>query len=142
MLLLIAAIAGCGGDDDGGGGKAGEANTPSSASADYENPPFKARVEITKDGYRPKNVRILVGGSVTFVNMDDSRGHTAETGDLDGEDPGEALTDNNEFDTHTLTWEEPYTVTFHKPEKVLFYDSFNPSTRGTVEAVSKVAPQR
>ena len=95
------------------------------------NPPFKARVEITKDGYRPRHVRILVGGQVTFVNMDKTQAHTAETKDLpDGE------SDNNEFDTHSLRWEEPYTITFHKPEEVTYYDSLSDFS-GTVEAVPK-----
>ncbi len=95
-----------------------------------KNAPFTARVEITKDGYRPRHVKILVGGRVTFVNVDTMRNHTAETGDLP-----ERRTDNNEFDTHTLTWGEPYTITFHKPEKVEYHDSFNPEMTGTVEAV-------
>jgi plastocyanin len=110
----------CGDDGDSGTAK------PSGA----KNPPFTARVEITETGYHPRHVRILVGGRVTFVNLDESGSHTAETGDLP-----ERATDNNEFDTHTLTWEEPYTVTFHKPEKVEYHDSLNPEMTGTVEAV-------
>ena len=42
----------------------------------------------------PRHVRILVGGTVTFVNVDKTESHTAETVDLP-----EGITDNNEFDT-------------------------------------------
>ena len=126
IALLGLAVAGCG--DDG---------AEESKAGDGKNPPFTARVEITKEGYKPRDVRILLGGRVTFVNLDKSMGHTAETGDLDGVPPSEAVTDNNEFDTHTLSWEEPYTVTFHKPEKVTYHDSFNTQMTGTVEAVPK-----
>lgn len=118
LALSAAVIAGCGG-------------TGKSKDSD-KNPPFRARVEITKEGYRPRHVKILVGGSVTFVNLDKSSDHTAETGDLP-----DGASDNNEFDTHTLTWEEPYTVTFHKPEVVEYYSSFDSEMRGTVEAVIK-----
>ncbi len=123
-------VAGCGGDGD--EGSAGE-KTVANVTGDYENPPMHARVEITEKGYRPKHARILVGGTVTFVNMDPNNPYTAETKDLP-----EGTSDNNEFDTHTLTWEEPYTVTFHKPEKVTYFNSFDSTMTGTVEAVSKV----
>ena len=131
MLLLGAAITCCGGDDGAGGAK--PESDDRSAAADYENPPMHARVEITQKGYKPKHTRILVGGTVTFVNVDETESHTAETEDLP-----EGLSDNNEFDTHTLTWEEPYTVTFHKPEKVTFHNSLEPGMSGTISAVPKV----
>jgi plastocyanin len=127
VLLLSALVVGCGDDDDGATAQVG--NAPD--SGDSKNPPMKARVEITKSGYRPRHVRILVGGTVTFVNMDRDP-HTAETGDLP-----EGLSDNNEFDTHVLTWEEPYTVYFHKPETVEYRSSLDPEMIGTVEAVPK-----
>lgn len=136
-VLLGAAFAGCGGDDDDGGkATANDGASTAAQSDDSGNPPLHARVEITKNGYKPRNVRILVGGTVTFVNVDRTA-HTAETQDLGGgaNDP-EAVTDNNEFDTHTLVWEEPYTITFHKPEKVEYHDAFSEMT-GTVEAVPK-----
>jgi plastocyanin len=135
VMAVTVAIGGCGGEDDDGKAKPSR-EAAQSGSDDYENPPFTARVEITKNGYRPKHVRILVGGRVTFVNMDKEDGHTAETEDLP-----EGPSDNNEFDTHTLTWEEPYTITFHKPEKVTYFDSFDTRTRGTVEAVPKYDTQ-
>ncbi len=132
LVLAVALAAGCG-DSDGDDGKA---SSDASAAASTEgDPPFRARVEITKDGYKPRHVRILVGGTVTFVNVDKEGTHTAETGDISTT----TLTDSNEFDTHTLTWEEPYTITFHKPESVKYYDSFSDMT-GTVEAVPRTPP--
>lgn len=130
-MAVAVTIGGCGGGDDGKADEPG-GDAAQSASGDYVNPPFTARVEITKDGYRPKHVRILVGGRVTFVNMDRTESHTAETDDLP-----DGPSDNNEFDTHTLTWEEPYTITFHKPEKVSYHNSLEPGMSGTVEAVPK-----
>jgi plastocyanin len=125
-ILIVLVGAACGSDDGDGDGRT------TAGGGDARNPPFEARVEITKDGYRPRHVRILVGGSVTFVNVDRESFHTAETGDL----PNRA-TDSNEFDTHSLTWEEPYTVTFHKPERTEYHDSFDETMTGTVEAVPK-----
>jgi len=125
VVLAIAVLAGCGEDDE------PEPNR-GAASSGYENPPFTARVEITKDGYRPRDVRILVGGRVTFVNVDASEIHTAQTADLP-----DGPSDDNEFDTHSLTWEEPYTVTFHKPGKIVYYNSLEHGMKGTVEAVPK-----
>lgn len=122
-LACLAALAAAGCGDDG-------PDRP--AANDPRNPPFEARVEITDAGYRPKHVKILVGGSVTFVNMDRRNVHTAETEDLP-----DGPSDSNEFDTHSLTWEEPYTVTFHKPEKVTYRNSLDPDMTGTVEAVVK-----
>jgi len=136
MVLAAAVVAGCGGDDDDGGAKAeGATATDAAQSDDGVNPPMHARVEITQKGYKPKNVRILVGGTVTFVNVDKTESHTAQTADL----PPTA-SDNNEFDTHTLAWEEPYKIYFHKPEKVTYYNSLEPGMSGTVEAVRKVDP--
>jgi plastocyanin len=130
VVLLAAALTGCG--DDGDASPGGD---------DGASPPFETRVEITEDGYEPRDVRVLVGGSVTFVNMDRTQSHTAETGDLDGLPPGQVgATDNSEFDTHTLTWEEPYTVTFHKPGKVTYHSSFNQRMTGTVDVVTRTDP--
>jgi plastocyanin len=129
LIALAVGACGGGGDDDGDDG-----SKASVASGDSVNPPFKARVEITANGYKPRHVRILVGGSVTFVNMDETELHTAETKDLP-----EGATDNNEFDTHSLTWEEPYTVIFHKPETVKYFDALDSDVKpGTVKAVPKL----
>ncbi|GAF92129.1 unnamed protein product, partial [marine sediment metagenome] len=112
---------GCGGDD------------AKPQAKDPRNPPFKTRVNITKDGYRPSHVKILLGGQITFVNLDKAAAHTAET---DGSTESE-VTDSNEFDTHTLNWEEPYTVTFHKPGMIDFHSSFDSEMKGTVEVLAK-----
>lgn len=126
------AAVGCGGGENDDGLDAGAlARFEAAFRGGGENPPFKTRVIITDEGYHPKHVRILVGGSVTFVNLDRVP-HTAETGSI-----REGLTDSNEFDTHTLAWEEPYTVVFHKPEKVEYHSSLDPDMKGTVEAVTK-----
>jgi plastocyanin len=122
VICLVGSMAvvmsGCGDDE------------PDRARSSDANPPFKARVEITKDGYRPQRVSILVGGQVTFVNVDKSAPHTAETGELP-----EHGSDSNEFDTHTLTWEEPYTITFHKPGQVEYHSSFDPEMTGIVDVL-------
>jgi plastocyanin len=130
ICAVLVVVAGCGGGDDGE-----DAGSSTSPSKRYENPPMHARVEITSKGYKPRHVRILLGGTVTFVNVDRTSPHTAETANLP-----EGLSDNNEFDTHSLSWEEPYTITFHKPETIDYFDSFS-EMKGTVEAVAKVPPE-
>ena len=136
-LLSVAALTACGGDGDDDGKPAAAASRPDYLKG-YENPPMHARVEITPRGYRPKHTKVLLGGTVTFVNLDKRQSHTAETKDLPGgDDDPEAVTDNNEFDTHTLMWEEPYTITFHKPEKVAYFDSLS-NFKGTVDTLPKI----
>jgi len=136
LAAAIGAGAGCGDDEGGKSAEAAKADTDTLTFPEgLENPPMHARVEMTKDGYKPKHTKILVGGTVTFVNMETTGSYTAETGDLP-----DGLSDNNEFDTHTLTWEEPYKVYFHKPEKVTYYNSFDSTMRGTVTAVPKILP--
>jgi plastocyanin len=128
VAVTVAVVVGCGDDEDASGD-----NKATSASEATENPPMHARVEITKDGYKPRHLTILVGGTVTFVNVNKTRWNNAKTGDLP-----DVATDTNEFNTHTLTWEEPYKIYFHKPEKVTYFNALDSEMTGTVEAVPKV----
>lgn len=121
LAALAAGLGGCG-DDDG-----------RSQARDPLNPPFKTRVAITADGYRPAHARVLLGGQITFVNLDKTQARTAETDGL----TASTVTDSNEFDTHTLLWEEPYTVTFHKPGTIKYHSSLGPPMTGTVTVVGK-----
>ncbi len=124
ILALIAAgalvLAGCG--DDGESDAAGAA--------------VPTTVEIVDGRYDPEKVRVLVGEAVTWVNLDGGVLHTAQT--KSREDGG--WREEEDFDTHTLTWEEPYTVTFHKPGTFAYYCSFHPSMKGTVEVATRPLP--
>jgi plastocyanin len=121
------AIAGCSGDD--------EATTASEPPASFEE-----TVTIAGSGYRPEEARVLVGGSVTWINRDPESSHTAET------EPGryEALPGGEDvsFDTHTLSWGEPYTVTFHKPGTYSYLCAYHSEMKGTVEVVEREPPRR
>jgi len=101
--------------------------------------PFRERVVITKTGYHPAHAKVLVGGTVTWVNRDPSRSHTAETG------KGAEVTPSGEdgdFDTHTLTWGEPYSVTFHVPGSYSYGSSLDPDFKGTVDVLVREPPRR
>lgn len=134
-VLAVSLGAGCGGDDDGAAADDTRASTDAWKTS-YRNPPFRVRVEITKDGYKPKNVKVLLGGTVTFINMDETELHTAETVQTP-----EGVSDDNEFDTHSLSWEEPYEVTFHKPGTIKYFDSLS-DFEGSVEALAKLDLRR
>lgn len=97
--------------------------------------PFEETVTIDGAGYHPKDAEVLVGGTVTWINMDPRENHTAETRKDDYlETPnGEKIT----FDTHTLTWEEPYTVTFHQPGALTYVSSFDHDMKGSIEVVAR-----
>lgn len=131
MAVLTASIAllGCAadGDDD----DAGDASASRSL--------FKTTVKISQSRYRPARARVLVGGSVTWVNWDRSAPHTAETLDASYRDMSGG--EDQSFDTHTLSWGEPYTVTFHKPGTYTYFCSFDPRMRGEVE-VTVMRPPR
>lgn len=102
--------------------------------------PFKVRVTITAAGYRPRHVRVRVGGQVTWINRDPKGQHTAETprGVYDDLPGGE----NQSFDTHTLSWLEPYTVTFHKPGSYDYSSSYDvgPEWNGKIDVLSPQPP--
>lgn len=114
---------------------AGCSDEPDDAKIRMKNPaPFKTTVNVTRRGYQPARTQVLVGGSVTFVNRDTELPHTAQT-NSSGSPTWDEETD---FDTHALTWGEPYTATFHKPGVFEYYCSFHSSMKGTVEVITRV----
>jgi plastocyanin len=123
-LLAIALVTGCS-DDDGS----------AAAGSVKPNPPIKATVDIVKSRYVPAKTRVLAGGTVTFMNLDENEPHTAETQDSMVTTPGDPFDPEADFDTHTLSWGEPYTVTFHKPGHYEFVCSYDPDMKGTVDVL-------
>lgn len=112
--------------------------TDTAETGDRDQAPFEETVVITKDGYRPTHARVSTGGSVTWINRDPSGPHTAETKPGDYEDmPGG---EDASFDTHALSWEEPYTVTFHKPGTYRYGSSYDFAWEGTVTVIDRVPP--
>jgi plastocyanin len=129
VAALAAAIAaGC------GGSSADTSERTAEAAA-----PFKQRVIITSTGYRPARTRVLVGGTVTWVNRDPSAAHTAQTDSSYKHLPSG---EDGSFDTHTLSWGEPYTVTFHVPGAYEYTSSLDPSFKGSIEVVDRRPPSR
>ena len=131
-LLATAAIAvtGCSDDDDSG-----------ASETAAKGPAFKETVNVTGTGYHPRRARILVGGSITWINRDPTRPHTAETAPGSYKDlPGG---EDQSFDTHTLSWGEPYTVTFHKPGSYSYGSSYDGGSEweGQVDVIEKIPPR-
>jgi plastocyanin len=133
-VLAAALVLGACGDDSG----APEAKTPlERATSPRDGVPFEETVTITKSGYRPRVARVLLGGTVTWINLDPKGPHTAQT----PEDRYEGLPGGQDtsFDSHTLSWEEPYSVSFHFPG-TFDYESSYDSFTGKVEVVSRNPP--
>jgi plastocyanin len=127
VLAVLAFVSVAGGCDEGG-----------ARSPERHVVPFRATVDISESRYRPAHARILVGGSVTWINRDPDTTHTAETRPGDYTDlPGG---ERQDFDTHTLTWNEPYTVTFHKPATYAYHCSFHFDMEGTIDVVERRPP--
>ncbi len=127
--VLIGVLAGgCGGDS--------EAPSPLElATTPHDGLPFEQVVRITRSGYRPAKVRVLAGGKVTWVNVDPAGKHTVETTNpFYKKLPGGA---DGSFDSHTLSWEEPYTVVFHAPGTFRYTSSFDFSWKGEVTVVER-----
>jgi plastocyanin len=120
--LATAALLTLGCGDDGSG---------KSEDGAVDGVPFETSVDITRDGYEPARTRVLVGGTITFVNRDDLLPHTAQTNSSGARD----WIEEADFDTHALTHDEPYSVTFHKPGTFDYFCSFHNSMRGVVEVV-------
>jgi plastocyanin len=101
--------------------------------------PFKETVVITKMGFHPRDAEVLTGGSITWVNRDPDAPHTAETKPGRYEHtPGD---EDASFDTHTLFWGEPYTVTFHKPGTYSYGSSYDFGWKGTVSVIDRALPR-
>lgn len=120
-----------------GFGCASDAGTPDRSDGPARAP-AATKVVTAGNAYRPGRVRVLVGGTVTWINRDAREYHTAET--QPRESPRTPWQEESDFDTHTLTWGEPYSVTFHKPGAFAYYCSFHPTMKGTVEVVTRTPP--
>jgi len=108
--------------------------------------PYKETVTITKSGFHPKDARIMVGGSITWVNRDGKTLHTAETRPTPPDAKSDPNFEKTSFDTHALTWREPYTVDFHKPGTFNYFSSYDAykggNWKGTVSVIYAIPPRR
>ncbi len=120
LACAVLLAPGCGGDD-------------SSAVQDDASP--KATIVMTDSTYRPAEVRIEVGGRVTWVNGS----QTANTAETDGAGffatDRRDLDERNVFDLHTLQPGEADSVEFDTPGRYRFHSSLNDRMRGVVEVV-------
>jgi plastocyanin len=98
--------------------------------------PFEQTVAITGSGFHPAKPRILVGGSITFVNHDPKTLHVAETSGGDSN----PKSSEDAFDTYPLTWEEPYTIEFHKPGTYPYFCVLDSRMQGEIEVVMREPP--
>ena len=138
LSILAATLIGLGAiaPSCGNGSETDWANAPFQST---DTAAFEATVDIVDSRYRPSKVRVLVGGSVTWINRDPDRSHTAET-----RDPAyKTLTGGTDqsWDTHALTWNEPYTVLFHKPGTYTYFCSLDPRMSGEVEVIVREPPK-
>lgn len=114
LALSVTAVA-CGGDED-----AADAKPPTWQSVygdRYGTGPDDVVVEMRADGYRPKTVRVDVGGRVTWINTGTARA-TAEN-------QGQALP---KFDTHTLYRGQAKSVVFKRPGRDRYLSSYDSET--------------
>jgi plastocyanin len=109
-------------------------------AAAYEDgpAPFERSVTMSSSGYHPAKVRVLVGGSITFVNHDPTTLHSAET--FAGYNNPKSSEDYT-FNTRTLTWEEPYTIEFHNPGTYTYFCAIDGRMQGEVEVVMREPPR-
>jgi plastocyanin len=130
--MLIGALTGGCGD--------GEAPSPLElATTPRDGIPFEQVVQITRSGYKPAEVRVLTGGKVTWINLDPVRKHTVETTNPQYKKmPGGK---DASFDSHTLSWEEPYTATFLSPGTFLYTSSYDSTWKGEVTVVEREVPK-
>jgi plastocyanin len=135
VVLFTAGAAACGGDDDSSsssdpasattamgampmapGGETGS-TTAVTPPADGEAAPMAVTVEIQDFTFIASDVRVAVGGTVTWVNQD-SQQHTA--------------TGEGTFDTGAIPAGESVTVTFDDAGAFAYVCSFHPFMTGTV----------
>ena len=100
-----------------------------------KNARFHQVVEIYDSGFKPRNTRLLVGGSVTFVNRDPDNDHNAQSDGLFK--ATKAHPEQTAFDTHLLTWNEPYTITFHHYGTHEYVCTFHSDMKGTVDVFTR-----
>jgi plastocyanin len=108
-LASLLLLAGCGGGDSGGSG----------GSSDPA--PRSANVNIKDFKYGPAEVRVALGGTLTFVNGDRAD-HTATTSD------GAAA----EFDTGRLATGDSKPVKLSEAGSYAYICTFHPYMKGTV----------
>jgi plastocyanin len=77
-------------------------------------------VQIENFTFKPKNVEIGVGDTVTWKNTDDVP-HTATSKD-----------DPQTFDSGALDTDDTYSFTFSKPGKYAYYCKVHPHMTGTI----------
>jgi plastocyanin len=130
LLLAIALIApGCADDAD---------STPVDPSQQIQkDAQFHEIVEVDANGFTPAKARVLVGGDVTFINRDtDPRNyHSAESEGLFK--PTKFYDEDTSFDTHSLTWNEPYTVVLHKPGTYEYVCTFHKDMKGIIDVFTR-----
>lgn len=131
MLAAATALAGCGDDGD---ARPREATALERATSARDGVPFRAVVRITPDGFQPRKVTVLTGGSVTWINVDRDRLHTAESASESYRDMANGQ--DASFDSHTLGWEEPFTHVFSVPGDFEYASSYD-TWRGVVSVVER-----
>jgi len=135
IVLSTAGAAACGGDDDSSSssdpapattamgampmspGSETDPTTPVTPAAAGEAAPMEVTVEIQDFTFMSQDVRVAVGGTVTWVNQD-SQQHTA--------------TGEGTFDTGAIPPGESVTVTFDEAGAFPYVCSFHPFMTGTV----------
>jgi plastocyanin len=135
VVLFTAGAAACGGDDDSSSssdpapattamgampmspGAETDPTTAVTPPADGEAAPMAVTVEIQDFTFIASDVRVAVGGTVTWVNQD-SQQHTA--------------TGEGTFDTGAIPAGESVTVTFDDAGAFPYVCSFHPFMTGTV----------
>ena len=127
MLAIVLLGAGCGNDDD--------PPKVDPSRAVQKNAKFHQVIEISKAGFKPANARILVGGSVTFVNRDPDNYHTAASDGLFK--VTKAHDEQTAFDTHLLTWNEPFTVTLTHYGTLEYVCTMDSSMKGTIDVFTR-----
>ena len=129
-LLLVAALLAAGCSDD-------EPQAVDPSRAPQKNAHFHEVIEVDQSGFKPTHARVLVGGNVTFVNRDPDHTnyHSAESDGL-----FKSTASYNEptaFQTHSLTWNEPYTIPFHKPGTYKYLCTFHSDMTGIIAVLTR-----
>ena len=113
---LAIALTGCGSDDDDGG--SGSSSGSDSTSAPKASEGSSGPVAIKDFLYKPENVTISAGDSVSFSNEDSAK-HTTTA-------------DDGDFDTGTLGKGDSKAITIDKPGTYAYICSFHPFMNGQV----------
>ncbi len=117
-VTLALALAGCGSDDDDGGSSAGSGSGSDSGQSAPKATEGSGPVAIKDFLYKPENVTVSAGDSISFTN-EDSANHTATAND-------------GSFDTGTLEQGDSKSLTFDEPGTYAYICSFHPFMTGEV----------